>query len=164
MKWYKKSNLDEMQELKLLKIESRGFWLGYWALFLSLAVQAFLYGPGNAGKTLVGEFIVFLCMSLYLVGACLRSGIWDRHLQATPAVNIGGSLFAAAVTGIFNAVVSYRNYQSLSGAIATFVVTFLMIAIILSVTMCACTALYHRRRKQLEQEDEDERVPLDSEK
>ncbi len=163
MKWSKKNHLDEMQELKLLKIESKGFWLGYWALFLSLAVQAFLYGPGNAGGILTGEFIVFLCMSLYLVGACLRSGIWDRHLQATPAVNIRVSLFAAAVTGVFNAIVSYRNYQSLSGSIATFVITFFLIAIVLSVTMCACTALYHRRRKQLEQEDEDENLPLDSE-
>lgn len=162
MKWYQKNNLDEMQELKLLKIESKGFWLGYWALFLSLAVQAFVYGPGNAGGILTGEFIVLLCMSLYLAGACLRNGIWDRHLQATPAVNIGVSLLAAAVTGVFNAIVSYRNYQSLSGAIATFVVTFFLIAIILSVTMCACTALYHRRRKRLEEEYDDEKSSFGS--
>lgn len=162
MKWSKKNNLDEMQELKLLKIESRGFWLGYWALFLSLAVQAFAYGPGNAGKTLAGEFIVFLCMSLYLVGACLRNGIWDRHLQATPAVNIGVSLFAAAVTGIFNAILSYRNYQSLSGAIAVFAFTFFLLAIVLSVTMCACSALYLRRKKQLEEEYDDEKSSFGS--
>ncbi len=157
MKWYQKNNLDEMQELKLLKIESRGFWLGYWALFLSLAVQAFLYGPGNAGKTLVGEFVVFLCMSLYLVGACLRNGIWDRRLQATPAVNISFSLLGAAVTGLFNAVVSYRTYQSLSGAVAVFIVYFLLIGVVLSVTLCLCTALYQRRKKQLEEKYDDEK-------
>lgn len=162
MKWYKKNNLDEMQELKLLRLESKGFWIGYWGLFLSLAVQAFLYGPGNKNNTIAGEFIVFICMSLYLVGGCLRNGIWDRHLQATPAVNIGVSLLAAAVTGVFNAIVSYRNYQSLSGAIATFALTFFLIAIILSVTMCACTALYHRRRMRLEEEYDDEESPLNS--
>ena len=152
MKWFQKNNLDEMQELKLLKIESRGFWIGFFGLFLSIAVQAFLYGPGNAGHVLVGEFVPFLCMGLYLVGACLRNGIWDRHLQATPAVNIGFSLLAAAVTALFNAIVSYRTYQEVYGAVAVFIVYFFMIGAVLSVTLCTCSALYHRRKKRLEEE------------
>lgn len=157
MKWFQKNNLDEMQELKLLKIESKGFWIGFWGLFLSLAVQAFLYGPGNAGETAVGEFIVFLCMALYLVGGCLRNGIWDRRLQATPAVNIGFSLLGAAVTALFNAIVSYRTYQSVSGAVAVFIVYFFMVGVVLSVTICTCSALYHRRKRQLEEEYDDEK-------
>lgn len=156
MKWFQKNNLDEMQESKLLKIESRGFWIGFLGLFLSIAVQAFLYGPGNAGDMIFGELIVFLCMGLYLVGACLRNGIWDRHLQATPAVNIGLSLLAAAVTATFNAIVSYRTYQKAGGAAAVFIVYFLMISAMLSVTLCACSALYHRRKKRLEEEYDDE--------
>ena len=90
MKWFnRKNNLDEMQELKLLKIESRGFWIGFIGLAVAMAVQAFLYGAESIGNMMSGEFIVFLCMGLYLIGSCLRNGIWDRHLKATPSVNIG---------------------------------------------------------------------------
>ena len=157
MKWFKKNNLDEMQELKLLKIESRGYWIGFLGLFLSIAVQAFLYGPENAGEMLVGEFIVFLCMGLYLAGGCLRNGIWDRHLQATPAVNIGFSILAAALTALFNAIVSYRNYQDLYTACAVFVIYFFMLSVMLSVMLCICSALYHRRKKRLEETYDDDK-------
>ena len=157
MKWFQKNNLDEMQELKLLKIESRGFWIGFFGLFLSIAVQAFLYGPENAGQVLVGEFVPFLCMGLYLVGACLHNGIWDRHLQATPTVNIGFSLLAAAVTALFNAIVSYRTYQNMPAAAAVFIVYFFMIGAVLSVTLCTCSALYYRRKKRLEEEYDDDK-------
>lgn len=157
MKWFQKNNLDEMQELKLLKIESRGFWLGFLGLFLSIAVQAFAYGPENAGDMVFGELIVFLCMGLYLVGGCIRNGIWDRHLQATPAVNIGFSLLAAMLAALFNAIVYYREYQDLSGAGAVFVIYFFSLGAVLSVTLCICSALYHRRKKRLEEEYDDEK-------
>lgn len=156
MKWFQKNNLDEMQELKLLKIESRGFWIGFFGLFLSIAVQAFLYGPENTGNMVAGEFIIFLCMGIYLIAGCLHNGIWDRHLQATPAVNIGLSLLAAAIAALFNAVLSYRNYRSISGAFAIFIVYFLMLGAVLSVTLCVSSALYHRKRKRLEEENADE--------
>lgn len=156
MKWFRKNNLDEMQELKLLKIESRGFWIGFFGLFLTIAAQVVLYEPENINHTLNGEFIVFLCMAVYLIVGCLRNGIWDRHLQATPAVNIGLSLLAAAIVSLFNALLSYRNYRSISGAFAVFIVYFLMLSVVLSVTLCSCSALYHWRRKQLEEEKTDE--------
>lgn len=145
-----------MQELKLLKIESRGFWIGFFALFLAILAQIFLFGQEFADHTL-GELIALLCMALYLIGGCLRNGIWDRHLQATPAANIGLSFLAAAVTGLFNAIVSYRNYQSAGGAIAVFVVFFLLVGVVLSVVLCLCSTLYHRRRKQLEEENGNEK-------
>lgn len=163
MKWFsKKNNLDEMQELKLLKIESRGFWLGFFGLFLSIMVQIFLYDPEEAKGIITGEFIVLLCMGIYLIAGCLKNGIWDRHLQATPQVNIGVSILAAALTALFNAIMSYRNYHSIGGAVAVFIVFFFMIGIILSVTMCLCTAFYQRKRTQLEKEYEEESAEEDT--
>lgn len=156
MKWFnRKSNLDEMQELQLLKAESRGFWIGFIGLAVSMAVQVFLYGAQAMGGMLLGEFIVFLCMGLYLIGSCLRNGIWDRHLKATPAVNIGLSLLAAAVTALFDAILSYRNYHDAFAALTVFAVYFLMISVALSVTLTVCSALYRRRRKHLEEEGDD---------
>ncbi len=156
MKWYQKNNLDEMQELKFLKLESHGFWLGFFGLFLAIAVQVFLYGPENVKDTCVGEFIVFLCMGIYLMGGCLKNGIWDRHLQATPAVNISLSLLAAAVTALFNAILSYRNYHDTASALSVFIVSFFLLGAVLSITLCLCTSLYHRRKKRLEEEKFDE--------
>lgn len=156
MKWFRKNNLDEMQELKLLKLESRGFWLGFIGLFAAIAVQVFLYGPEHVKNMLAGEFIVFLCMGLYLMGGCLKNGIWDRHLKATPAVNIGFCLLAAVITALFNGIVSYRNYQDLPGALIVFAITFLLVGVTASVALCVCSALYQQRRKRLEEEDNDE--------
>ncbi len=153
MKWFRKNNLDEMQELKLLKIESRGFWIGFFALFLAIAVQAFFYDRETAAGALTGEFIVLLCMSLYIIAGCLRNGIWDRHLPATPGVNIGVSLLAAALTALFNAIICYRNYQSLPAALAVFAVYFILVGIVLFVALLVCSSLYQRKRKQLEEED-----------
>lgn len=156
MKWFnRKSNLDEMQELQLLKIESRGFWIGFLGLFLSIIAQIFLFGREYARNT-HGEFIIFLCMGIWLVGGCLRHGIWDRHLQATPAVNIGLSILAALVTALFNAIISYRNYHDATAAFAVFIVCFLMLSIVLSVILCVCSSLYRRRRKHLEEDGDDE--------
>lgn len=163
MKWFsKKNNLDEMQELKLLKLESKGFWLGFFGLFISILVQIFLYDSEEAKGIFTGEFIVLLCMAIYLIAGCLKNGIWDRHLQATPEVNIGFSLLAAALTALFNAIMSYRNYHNIGGAVAVFIVYFFMVGIILSVTMCLCTALYQRKRKKLEEEYEEESTDADT--
>lgn len=163
MKWFsKKNNLDEMQELKLLKIESRGFWLGFFGLFAAMMVQVFLYGPANVKETLTGEFIVFLCMGLYLIAGCLKNGIWDRHLQASPAVNIGLSMLAAAAAALFNAILSYRNYHNTAGALAVFVVYFFALGAGLFVTLSLCTALYRRRRNRLEEEITDEENDIEN--
>lgn len=162
MKWFhKKNNLDEMQELKLLKLESRGFWLGFFGLFISIPVQIFLYSEEVKG-IITGEFIVLLCMGIYLIAGCLKNGIWDRHLQATPQVNIGVSILAAALTALFNAIMSYRNDHSIGGAVAVFIVYFFMVGIVVSVTMCLCTAFYQRKRTQLEEECEEESTDADT--
>ena len=65
MKWFNRNNnLDEMQELKLLKLESRGFWLGFIGLFLSIVVQIVIYGSENTTEVYAGEFNVFLSMGI----------------------------------------------------------------------------------------------------
>ena len=59
-----KSNLDELQELKLLKIEHNGCWLAFWGLLAVILTQIAI---GNDSKQdLSGEWIVFMCLALYL--------------------------------------------------------------------------------------------------
>ena len=74
-----KSNLDERQELKLLKIEHNGCWIAFWGLLIVMSIQMVM---GNDSiKNLAGEWVVFMSLALYLSIDCMRNGIWDRKLK-----------------------------------------------------------------------------------
>ena len=144
----KKSNLDEMQEQALLKIEHYGFWLAFWGLLAAMAIQALL---GVAFSSLLGEWIVFMVLALYIVIACLRKGIWDRHLKANRKTNLIVSLLAAVATGILvtlsNPYLSEPlDYVLVAGISGGF--TFLLCFAALSISM----KLYKKRREKLDQE------------
>ena len=144
----KKSNLDEMQEQALLKIEHNGCWLAFWGLLAAMALQMVMRVPG---RQMLGEWIVFMALSLYIVIACLRKGIWDRHLKANWKTNLIVSLLAAVATGIFvilsNPYLSEPlDYVLVAGLTGGF--TFLLCFAALSV----CTKLYRNRRNKLDKE------------
>ena len=144
----KKSNLDEMQEQALLKIEHNGCWLAFWGLLAAMALQMVMRVPC---RQMLGEWIVFMALSLYIVIACLRKGIWDRHLKANWKTNLIVSLLAAVATGIFvilsNPYLSEPlDYVLVAGLTGGF--TFLLCFAALSV----CTKLYRNRRNKLDKE------------
>ena len=144
----KKNNLDEMQEQELLKIEHNGCWLAFWGLLAAMALQMVMRVPG---RQMLGEWIVFMALSLYIVIACLRKGIWDRHLKANWKTNLIVSLLAAVATGIFvtlsNPYLSEPlDYVLVAGLTGGF--TFLLCFAALSV----CTKLYRNRRNKLDKE------------
>ena len=144
----KKSNLDEMQEQALLKIEHNGCWLAFWGLLAAMALQMVMRVPG---RQMLGEWIVFMALSLYIVIAFLRKGIWDRHLKANWKTNLIVSLLAAVATGIFvilsNPYLSEPlDYVLVAGLTGGF--TFVLCFAALSV----CTKLYRNRRNKLDKE------------
>ena len=144
----KKNNLDEMQEQELLKIEHNGCWLAFWGLLAAMALQMVMRVPG---RQMLGEWIVFMALSLYIVIACLRKGIWDRHLKANRKTNLIVSLLAAVATGILvtlsNPYLSEPlDYVLVAGLTGGF--TFVLCFAALSV----CTKLYRNRRNKLDKE------------
>ena len=144
----KKNNLDEMQEQALLKIEHNGCWLAFWGLLAAMALQMVMRVPG---RQMLGEWIVFMALSLYIVIACLRKGIWDRHLKANWKTNLIVSLLAAVATGILvtlsNPYLSEPlDYVLVAGLTGGF--TFVLCFAALSV----CTKLYRNRRNKLDKE------------
>lgn len=153
--FFRKSKLDEMQELKLLKIESHGYWIGFWGLLLAMMVQVVLTDPTGDFRPLTGEFIVFMCMAVYMVIACIRNGVWDRHIPATPKANIGVSLLSATVFALFFALLNYKNYQNATVAAYVFVIQFVMLGVGLSVALTLTSALYRRKRRKLDGEKDD---------
>ncbi len=91
----KKNQLDEMQEQTMRKIESHGFWL-LWGSLLAAWIVQMMFGAADKAA---GEWVVFMIGCIYMVVACLRNGLWDRHLSDTAPANAVYSLVAAvAVT------------------------------------------------------------------
>ena len=99
MKLFKgnKNNLDEMQEQKLLQLESRGFWLLWWGLLAAMAVQLLVYGV-EAYRLLLGEWAVFMLSSVYVTAACIKQGLWDRKLKPNFKTNLLMSLLALSLS------------------------------------------------------------------
>lgn len=145
----KKSNLDEMQEQALLRIEHNGCWLAFWGLLAAMTVQQLL---GAEGKQLIGEWIVFMALALYLTAGCLRHGIWDRRMKPRFVTNLASSLVAGLFVAALAAATFRHNARSaldlvLIGAVPG-VITFALCLIALSI----CTAAYKKRREQLDRE------------
>ena len=155
MKCKMKNKLDEMQEMKLRGIERNGCWFAFWALLAVMMIQLAL---GAEMKQLAGEWIVFMCLALYLCFACMQAGIWDRRIPATLLANLVCSLIAGIAVWILFTFVMMCNgvWDNLTGAIlaAGFIglFTFGMCFAALSI----CTACYKNRVKKLEEEPEED--------
>lgn len=143
-----KSNLDEMQEMKLLKIEHTGCWLAFWGLFVAVMVQnAF----GNGGfQNVIGESSVFLVVSIYLLVASIKNGIWDRKLKADFKTNLLISMGTGGAVGVFWFAVSYYRYNDLVGSIVTLVCMMFFTAVLVMLLLTVTAGIYRKRKHQLD--------------
>lgn len=148
----KKNNLDEMQELKLLKIEHNGCWLAFWGLIAVIVIQMLM---GNESpRNISGELCILLILSLYIVIACVKNGIWSRRLKANLKVNAVASIIAGLATGLIFFLISYHNYHSLTGSIAVFIFMMFFTAVICLAALSLVTGIYKRRRRLLDSNDD----------
>ena len=158
MKWKKsikmKNKLDEMQEQKMLKIEHNGCWLAFWGLAISLLVQQYIYGQGM-WQYVAGEWIIFMCLALYIGFSCMKNGIWDRRLEPTNEVNLIASMIAGVISGIYIFFTSYRQYHKLYGSIAAGIAYFIIIFAACFSGLFLLTFLYKRKRDKIENEEDD---------
>lgn len=148
-----KNNLDERQELELLRIEHNGCWIAFWGLLIVMLVQMI---AGNDGpKNLAGEWVVFMFLAIYIVVGCIKNGIWDRKLKPDFKTNIIVSSIASVVMGIVWFTISYRNYHRFAGSVATGIFIFLVTEIVCFAALVASSKIYKKRLQQLEEMDED---------
>lgn len=145
----RKSNLDEMQEQKLLQIEHSGYWLAYCSLIAAIMIQAIL---GADFWHLIGELAVLLVICIHIAVGCLRHGLWDRKLEPNLKTNLLGSLVGAVFVAVFTyAMVSHHLKDPgdpLIAAAITGVFTFGLCFAALSI----CAKLYKKRRRELDTE------------
>lgn len=132
-----KSNLDERQELKLLKIEHNGCWIAFWGLLIVMAIQMIV---GNDSiKNLAGEWAVFMSLAFYLWVACIRNGIWDRRLKPNFKTNVIVSSIAAVLTGIIWFSVG--------------IIMFVQVEILCLLALMIFSKIYKRRVQKLEEDE-----------
>ena len=148
----KRSNLDEMQEQELLKIEHNGCWLAFWGLLLAMIVQTIL----GRSEAVLGEWIVFMALCVYLAVDCMRKGIWDRRLKMDAKTNTIVSLVAAAAAGIFWFAFTYLRYHKPVGSLAAavFVAVGTFVLCLLALSLAARST--RKRQAELNAEPEDE--------
>lgn len=101
MKMYR-TNLDEQQEQKLLRIESRGFWMAYWGIMIVLFINMIFVDNPIAIYSL---WALFMLLSIIVGVSCIKEGIWDRRLdmskKTTALLSLAGALIFAAIGIIF---------------------------------------------------------------
>ncbi|MDO4669674.1 MAG: hypothetical protein Q4A63_07630 [Butyricicoccus pullicaecorum] len=150
----KKTNLDEMQEQKLLKIEHIGFWLGFWGLAVIIYIQIAM--GNNSFAYIGGEVVILSIMSLYVVADCIRNGIWDRKRNPTLKNNLIASLIAGLAAGGFWFVVSYSNYHMLANSFLTFTIVFLSVSVLALAALMITSAIYQHKKHQLDRQSDQE--------
>ena len=75
---FRRNYLDEMQEQKLLKIESHGVWIAFSLLVISMFVQMAYANYTGTEPHILGEVITFFALDIYMLFSCIKNGIWAR--------------------------------------------------------------------------------------
>ena len=145
----KQSNLDEMQEQALLKIEHYGFWLAFWGLLTIMAIQALL---GVAFSSLLGEWIIFMVLCVYALVSCLRHGLWDRNLKPNLKTNLLVSILPGLAVGVFDILLFRANETEPLDYLLIGAITALITFVLCFGALTVCSALYKKRRRKLDQE------------
>lgn len=143
-----KNNLDERQELKLLKIEHNGCWFAFWGLVVVILAQCVF--ENLEVKNIIGEVVILMSLSVYIVVSCLKEGIWDRKLKPDLKTNFFISTIASFVAGIIWFIITYRDYHSLKGSVGVFIITFIMTNAVCILLLIGASKIYKKRVHDLE--------------
>lgn len=147
----KKSNLDEMQEQKLMELEHNTCWLAYALLLVAILAQVFM---GRSFGEILGEIAVLLILCGYLIIGCLRLGIWDRSGKFSTKKNLVYSLFTGAIVGLtalIRSLVLY-GFHNLLATTAVFLIPFVIVFALTFGLISLCGVIYRKRKEKLEQE------------
>ena len=151
----KRNNLDERQEQIMLRIEHNGFWIAFWMLFALMLIQEITSGADF--RIIMGECATLLVISLYMVLACLKNGIWDRKLKANSKTNLLASLAAGVVIGFVNYLALRRFFDDRPmGAVAAGIVIDVIVFVLCMLALTLAMRSYMKRTAALEEEPEDD--------
>lgn len=151
---FKRNYLDEMQEQKLLKIESHGVWIAFSLLVISILVQVAYANYTKTEPHIAGEIITFLTLDAYILFSCIKNGIWSRSIKASKKTNVLGALIAGIIVGLLNAFTfSHATQQAMVGA---FIISALFTGILTYILLQICMNMTNKRRNKLDENDDEE--------
>lgn len=155
----KKNQLDEMQEQKLLHIEKNGFWLAFCLLGLSMVIQIIVF-KSEAVSHMAGEWLVFMCMCVYIMVACMRAGIWDRRLKPDAKTNAIISVIAGVITAAINSITFWVNLVGSEDRVIVVVIAAVILFFVTTgicfVALSLAARSYKKRLAKLEEEEEEQ--------
>lgn len=152
MRKHNQSQLDEMQQGKLLKIHSNGMNLCYAGLLAAILIQWLVKRDFSS---IIGEVIVFFVLVIYVACAYLYEGIWDSRLKPSTKTNLLVSLIPAVAVGI---LLFIRNALS-AEAQDTVAISIILLAMVAAYILCLVILsmllwLYKHRRNRLDEQED----------
>ena len=130
MKLYLKTRpaLDERELQEMYRIEHRGLWAMYTLLCATVVVQL-LFGADFA--QMGGELFVIGVVSVGLIIAYARRGIWDAHARPSTQGNAVYSVLSAIGVGVI--VLGRRRNAAiaLGAGVAMFALCFLLLTLLM---------------------------------
>lgn len=140
----RKTVLDERELQVLYRIEHFGLWLMYGLLCAAVLVQLFL---GAQLAQMAGELAVIVCVSVAMMIANARQGIWDD--TSRPSVK-SNAVWAAGAGVCVAALVALLRANAAAGLVAGLVTAglcFLLLSVLMTYML--------RRQKEQEKALED---------
>lgn len=140
----RKPVLDERELQVMYRIEHFGLWLMYGLLCAAVLVQLFL---GAELVQMAGELSVIVCVSVVMMIANARHGIWDENSRPSVKSN---AAWAAGAGVCVAALVALKRASAVGGLIAgvvTAALCFLLLMALMAYTL--------KRQKQQEKALED---------
>lgn len=150
---WRKDKLDEQQEQKLLKIESRGFYLAYIGLLIEMVAKMLLARSTHMPR---GEWVLLMLLSGYLIVESIRAGIWDRRLDMSRRTSVIVSLAAALLTGAVMVLVVYLRSKDPLAALAVCAFATLVTFVLCYLCQRLGVLLVRKRQEKLNAEPENE--------
>lgn len=151
---FKRNYLDEMQEQKLLKIESHGVWIAFSLLIISMFVQIAYANYTKTEAHVAGEMITFFILDIYILFSCIKNGIWARSIKASNKTNAIAALIAGIIVGLLNAFTfQHETEQAMVGA---FIMSMLFTGILTYILLQICMNITNKRRNKLDESDDEE--------
>ena len=151
MKLYLKTRsvLDERELQEMHRIEHRGLWAMY-ALLCATVVAQLLFGADFA--QMGGELFVIGVVSVGLIIAYARRGIWDAHARPSTRGNAVYSVISAIGVGVI--VLGRRRNAAI--ALAAGVAMFALCLVLLTLLMRYVQSRQEAQSHVLENETDDE--------
>ena len=151
MKLYLKTRsvLDERELQEMYRIEHRGLWAMY-ALLCATVVAQLLFGADFA--QMGGELFVIGVVSVGLIIAYARRGIWDAHARPSTKGNAVYSVISAIGVGVI--VLGRRRNAAI--ALAAGVAMFALCLVLLTLLMRYVQRRQEAQNHVLENETDDE--------